>query len=61
MTKPLSALGDRLAGVILNKVARYRNVHADRKVESLTIERASTVSDGYQRTDDLAAKYCRHS
>ena len=31
-------LGDRLAGVILNKVARYRDVHADRMVESLTNE-----------------------
>lgn len=33
-----TALGDRLAGVVLNKVARYRNVHADRMVESLSNE-----------------------
>ena len=31
-----TALGDRLAGVVLNKVARYRDVHADRMVESLS-------------------------
>ena len=34
--KVVKVLGDRLAGVILNKVARYRDVHADRLVESLT-------------------------
>ncbi len=31
-----TALGDRLAGVILNKVVRYRDVDADRMVESLS-------------------------
>ncbi len=33
-----TALGNRCAGVMLNKVARYRNVHADRLVESLSNE-----------------------
>ncbi|MYA60802.1 MAG: hypothetical protein F4X40_09695, partial [Chloroflexi bacterium] len=31
----VKVLGDRLAGVVLNKVARYRDVHADRMVGSL--------------------------
>ncbi len=30
-----TAYGDRLAGVILNKVPRYRDVHAERKLASL--------------------------
>ncbi len=36
VNEAVKVLGDRLAGVILNKVARYRDVHADRVVESLT-------------------------
>lgn len=38
VAQAVSALGDRLAGVILNKVPRYRDVHADRMVESLSNE-----------------------
>ena len=34
----VAALGDRFAGIVLNKVARYRDVHADRLVASLTNE-----------------------
>ena len=37
------ALGDRLAGVILNKVARYRDVHADRMVETLSSEGVNCI------------------
>lgn len=38
-----NALGDRLAGVILNKVARYRDVHADRMVEALSSEGVNCI------------------
>ena len=34
----VAPLGDRLSGVVVNKVPRYRNVHADRLVSELTAD-----------------------
>ena len=39
----VKALGNRLAGVIINKVARYRDVHADRMIESLSNEGVNCI------------------
>ena len=38
-----AALGDRFAGVVLNKVPRYRDVHADRLVASLADEGVNCI------------------
>ena len=44
-----TAYGDRLAGVVLNKVPRYRDVHAERKLASL--EEAGVKTFGWVPED----------